>query len=218
MSDDPYLIPGTQVLVNRLNITNAKDLDQAERLLVVQRRIEGPPTENFDLNHLQAIHYHLFQDVYEWAGQLRTVEINKGGSQFQFRQFIQTGMADIHRRLGKKKFLSELSADDFATEVADILSDVNFVHPFREGNGRAQLEYLRQLGLRAGHDINPDNLDPNTWQTASKAAFDGSNLEMAKAILSQVTSRKLDDPTKPKDSDISKMARYLANRIDGYER
>lgn len=218
MSDDPYLIPGTQVLANRLNIANAKDLDQAERLLVVQRRLEGPPTGNFDLKHLQAIHYHLFQDVYEWAGQLRTVEINKGGSQFQFRQFIQTGMADIHKRLGKKRFLSDLSADAFATEAADILSDVNFVHPFREGNGRAQLEYLRQLGLQAGHDVNPDNLDPDTWQMASKAAFDGSNLEMAKAILSQVTSPKVVDPTNPKDPDISKIARYLANRNDGYER
>lgn len=90
MSDDPYVWPGSDVLRNRLGIRDAADLNVTERRLVLQRAREGVPTGHFDLAHLRAIHRHLFQDVYDWAGEIRTVEIRKGGSQFQFRRYIET--------------------------------------------------------------------------------------------------------------------------------
>lgn len=185
MNDDPYLIPGTRVLRNRLGITDQAELDRKERLLVVQRTLEGPPTGNFDLRHLQAIHRHLFQDLYDWAGELRTLEISKGGSQFQFSRFVETGMQDVHRRLVQKSFLAGLPPEAFAKEVGEIIGDVNYVHPFREGNGRTQLEYFRQLGRRAGHHVNPDQLDPAGWQEASRRAMNGDYAAMAAAILHQ---------------------------------
>ena len=77
---DPYVYPGTFVLRNRLGIKNYKRLDRVERSMVSQRISEGVPDGKFDLAHLQAIHRHLFQDIYDWAGELRTLEINKGGS------------------------------------------------------------------------------------------------------------------------------------------
>jgi cell filamentation protein len=119
------------VLRNLLDIRDAADLDRVERELVVQRVREGVPGGDFDLAHLRAIHRHLFQDVYEWAGQVRTVEISKGGSQFQFRQYIETGMADIHGGLQKRGFLRGLGADGFALAAGEIIGDVNYVHPFR---------------------------------------------------------------------------------------
>lgn len=173
------------MLRNLLGITDPAELDRAERLLVVQRTLEGPPIGHFDLAHLQAVHRHLFQDVYEWAGKLRTVEINKGGTQFQASPYLETGMADIHRRLVASGFLKGRTPDDFAREAATIIADVNFVHPFREGNGRAQLEYLRQLAQRAGHDLNPDKLHPAEWQNASRLSADGDYSAMADAILNQ---------------------------------
>lgn len=145
---DPYLYRGSAVLINRLGIKDADRLDHVERELVTQRTAEGVPTGRFDINHLRAIHRHLFQDVYAWAGELRTVEIAKGGSQFQFRQFIETGMADVHRRLVQADFLRGLSRDAFAEAAGPIMGDINYVHPFREGNGRAQLQYLEQLAAR----------------------------------------------------------------------
>ena len=112
MSDgDPYLLPGSSVLRNRLDIADIDMLDRIERRLVVQRSREGVPSGRFDLTHLRAIHRHLFQDVYVWAGELRTVEIAKDGHQFQFRRFIETGMADIHRRLEEAGFLRGLTLD-----------------------------------------------------------------------------------------------------------
>jgi cell filamentation protein len=92
---DPYHYPGTKVLRNRLGIIEARKLDRLERRMVGDRIAEGAPVGSFDLSHLRAIHRHLFQDIYDWAGELRTVEISKGGSQFQFRQYIPTGMADV---------------------------------------------------------------------------------------------------------------------------
>ena len=136
MKNDPYVYPGTSVLRNRLGIRDAAELDRVERQLVRERILEVAPAGDFDLRHLKAIHRHLFQDVYEWAGQLRTVEISKGGSQFQFRQYIETGMANIHRRLVQAGFLRGTDQAAFAAEAGRIIGDVNYVHPFREGNGR----------------------------------------------------------------------------------
>ena len=92
-------------------ITDPKLLDKIERRLVAERDQRVDPRGSFDLAHLRAIHRHLFQDVYDWAGELRTVEINKGGNQFQFRQYIPTGMADVHRRLTQCRFLRGLSCE-----------------------------------------------------------------------------------------------------------
>jgi hypothetical protein len=89
--DDPYLISGSSVLRNKLGIIDAGSLDQIERRFVAQRIAEVIPAGRFDLAHLRAIHRHLFQDVYPWAGELRTVEIAKDGHQFQFRRVFETG-------------------------------------------------------------------------------------------------------------------------------
>ena len=150
--------PGSAILRNKLGITDADKLDIIERRFVSQRAAEGIPTGRFDLAHLQAIHGHLFQDVYDWAGQLRTVEISKGGHQFQFRQYIETGMADVHNRLEKTRFLRNLSQDEFAKAAGGIIGDGNYVHPFREGNGRTQLFYLEQLAERASHSSWPGSI------------------------------------------------------------
>ncbi|MEA2906502.1 MAG: cell filamentation protein [Alphaproteobacteria bacterium] len=169
--DDPYVYPGTKTLRNCLGITDARELDRIERRLVTDRIAEGAPSGIFDLLHFCAIHRHLFQDVYDWAGQLRTVEINKGGHQFQFRQYIQTGMGDVHRRLRAARFLRGLSPAEFAREAAVIIGDVNYVHPFREGNGRTQAQYLQQLAAQAGYDIDLTRIQPKSWIEASKASF-----------------------------------------------
>lgn len=180
--DDPYTYPHSTVLRNKLGVIDAAELDQTERRLVAQRAAEGIPAGPFDLDHLKAIHQHLFQDVYEWAGEIRTVELNKDGQQFQFRRFIETGMTDVHRRLSDAKFLKGLDRAGFANEAARIMGDVNYVHPFREGNGRAQLFYLEQLAEQAGHPLDLARLDPARWMEASRRSHEGDYAGMAEEI------------------------------------
>ena len=186
---DPYLIPGTKVLRNRLGISDSRRLDRIERRLVTDRIAEGAPTGVFDLTHLCAIHRHLFQDVYDWAGELRTVEINKGGHQFQFRRYIQTGMHDVHRRLAQAKFLKGLGRDEFARQAGVIIGDVNYIHPFREGNGRTQAQYLKQLAVQAGHDLDLRRLDPTLWMEASKSSH-GADYELMGRVIRQAIAPK----------------------------
>ena len=182
MSDDPYVYPGTTVLKNKFDIRDAVALDETERELVAPRLIQKIPTGNFDLEQLKAIHRHLFQDVYSWAGEIRTVEINRDGHQFQFRRFIETGMIDVHRRLVAERFFQGCEGSDFARKAAEIIGDINYVHPFRDGNGRTQLQYLKQLGERAGHPVDLSLLQKDSWLEASKEAHQARYDGMARCI------------------------------------
>ena len=91
---------------------------------------------------------------------LRTVEISKGGSQFQLRQYIPTGMADVHRRLTRAGFLKAPTRNGIRPRGRIIIGDINYIHPFREGNGRTQAQYLKQLAEQAGHALDLRRIDP----------------------------------------------------------
>ena len=191
MSDDPYVYPGTTILRNKFGIRDAALLDYHERELTTQRAEEGIPPGKFDLAHLRAIHRHLFQDLYEWAGEIRKVEISKEGHQFQFRQYIETGMADVHRRLVAQRFLQGTTPPDFARAAGPIIGDVNYVHPFREGNGRTQLQYLKQLASQAGHRLDLRKVDAAAWIDASRAAHQARYEPMSAAIEAAIDRSRM---------------------------
>lgn len=183
MSDRDYCYPPDfRVLRNRLNIRDSRTLEAAERQFVTQRLLEAVPAGGFDLAHLKAIHRHLFQDVYDWAGEIRTVEISKGGSRFQPRHFIETGMADIHHRVVAAGYFRGTSPEAFADGAGPVLGDVNHVHPFREGNGRTQLQYLKQLAQRAGHGLDLTRLDRDAWMDASRRSNVGDHEATTRCI------------------------------------
>lgn len=189
MSDEVYCYPPDfTVLKNRFEIRDPDVLERAERSAVQHRISEGCPKGDFDLKHLKAIHKHLFQDVYDWAGEIRTVEIIKGKNQFQFRQYIETGMADVHRRIVAADYLKSLSAAEFAKQAGALLGDVNYVHPFREGNGRVQLQYLKQLAETASHSIDLTQLNRDDWIEASIAAHNANYRPMSTSILRAISN------------------------------
>lgn len=186
---DPYVYPGTTTLRNRLGLKDPLKLDRAERRIAGERATQPIPRGSFDLAHLRAIHRHLFQDIFDWAGELRTVEISKGNQQFQFRQYIPTGMADVHRRLVRSRFLSGLSPADFAGQAAVIVGDINYIHPFREGNGRSQLQYLKQLADKAGHRLDLARIDGPRWIEASVSSHATDYGPMAALIGETIVPR-----------------------------
>lgn len=191
MSDTEYCYaPGYSVLKNKFDVRTESELERLERRFTLQRMREPAPKGKFDLAHLKAIHHHLFQDIYEWAGQIRTVEISKGGSQFQFRQYIETGMADVHNRLVKSNFLKGQDAEKFAAAAGQILGDVNYVHPFREGNGRTQLLYLKQLSNAAGHLLDLSHIDRQAWMAASREAHLGRYDDMGACIARAIAATR----------------------------
>jgi cell filamentation protein len=100
-----------------------------------------PPPPLFgpcDVERLRGIHRYLFQDVYEWAGEFRTVDIAKGNSYFAHVPYIESTLKDLFERLSKGQHLHGLNQEGFADRVAEVLGTLNAVHAFREGNGRTQ--------------------------------------------------------------------------------
>jgi cell filamentation protein len=187
MSDTTYCYPPDfKVLRNRFGIRNAHDLEIVEREFVFQRMREVLPRGSFDLSHFQRIHRHLFSDVYEWAGEIRIVQLEKSGSRFIPPRFIASGFADIHRRLTNKNFLKALGVSEFCDEAGIIIGDINHVHPFREDNGRAQLIYLRQLAEAAGHRIELAKIDRHRWIAASKESHFGRYEAMSRCIAQAI--------------------------------
>src|ERR1700730_1352727 len=155
-NSDPYLYPGTSVLKNLRGLTDPQQLERFEARRTHQRiaeLIDNPLVGEFDLAHLKAIHLYIFKDVYEWAGQYRTVNISKGGHLFGLANFLEPSLQEVLTNLAAEKHLVNLNADTFAGRAAYFLGELNAAHPFREGNGRTQREFIRELGLKAGHYI-----------------------------------------------------------------
>lgn len=154
--DDHYLDPASGVLRNHLGITDAAQLEQAEAALVAIRSYELlriPLQGGFDLAHLQAIHRQLFSDLYEWAGQLRTIDISKGNNRFAHHAHIAGAAATLFKQLAEEKNLAGLDAASFSNRAAYYLGELNALHPFREGNGRAQREFASHLAHVNGYYI-----------------------------------------------------------------
>ena len=155
MSDTKYCYPDSDVLVNKLDIRDPNKLQIFERKLTMLRLLElidKPIEGKFDLKHLQAIHAYIFQDVYDWAGKIRTVDIAKGNTFCNVR-FILSQADAIFSKLKEEYYLAGLEEYMFTKRLAYYFSEINALHPFREGNGRIQSELMRCLALKIGYLI-----------------------------------------------------------------
>jgi cell filamentation protein len=187
--DDPYADPVTGVLRNKLRLNTAEELSAAEREITHAALIllrESPVRATYDLLHLCAIHRRIFGDIYEWAGQIRTVTIAKG-SPFCLPQYIESASAGIFRALRGESFLQGLERGPFLDRLTFYLGEVNAVHPFREGNGRAQRAFFEQLARDAGFTLDWQHLDADRNIEASAAIMRGDAEPMRKILDTLVT-------------------------------
>ena len=160
------------MLKNKPGFRNSDDLSAYETVKVRQRARESWPAGRLDKPHYYALHRHLFQDVYEWAGKPRTMRIGKDGNWFCFPDFIDSELDRVFAELRTKRHLVGLDLDQFAYEAAWFLSETNAIHPFREGNGRTQLAFLRLLCLNAGFAFNVMVLERERAIAAMIDSFD----------------------------------------------
>ncbi|TRL37587.1 adenosine monophosphate-protein transferase [Methylosinus sporium] len=179
---DPYCYPGTTVLKNLADIRDQATLEAFEDDMASQRAEEPSPGGRLSVSHYKALHHHLFQDVYPWAGRFRTVRISKGGSMFCYPENIAGEMRRLFAELQRDGFLQGLTADAFAQRAAHFLAELNAIHPFREGNGRTQLAYLTLLAEKAGHPIDLERLNPEDILNATIVSFSGNESSLAAVI------------------------------------
>lgn len=172
--DDPACYPNSNVLINLANLQTQAELDGFEVEAVGLRSLHAPPAGSFDPAHYRALHRHLFRDVYSWAGKYRTVRTSKGRSMFCYPENIAKEMDRLFSRLKQPVFLDGSDSEDFVSAIADFLGDLNAIHPFREGNGRAQLYFVRMLGLRAGHRFRAEAVERDPFLSAMIQSYYGS--------------------------------------------
>jgi cell filamentation protein len=187
--DDPYADPVTGVLRNKLGLGTAQELAVAEREITHAALIllrESPVRATYDLPHLCAIHRQIFGDIYEWAGQIRTVSIAKG-SPFCLPQYIESSSTDIFRALRGENFLRGLERGPFLERLTFYLGEVNAIHPFREGNGRTQRAFFEQLARETGFTLSWQHLDAARNIEASAAIMRGDAEPMRKMLDPLVT-------------------------------
>jgi cell filamentation protein len=178
-------------LYNRLELGTIAELEAAEREITHAALIlldETPVPGSYDLPHLRAIHKRVFGDIYEWAGQLRTVAIAKGAT-FCLPQYIESSSTVIFGELRGEEFLRGLGRDAFTRRLAHFLGEVNALHPFREGNGRVQRAFFGQLARDAGYTLAWRQLDAARNVAASAAIMRGDPVPMREMLDTLVRER-----------------------------
>ena len=181
VGQDVYCYPGSNVLKNRLDIEDSVALSDAEREITAaaaeEIEFEPPP---YHLASLQRIHRCLFADIYDWAGAIRTVDIAKGDTRFCTVRRIEAEAEKLFDQLADKAWLEGLTREVLVREVAVFYGELNMIHPFREGNGRAQRLLFEFLIVNAGYEIRWEPIEEDEWldaNIASAIACDYSNLE-----------------------------------------
>ncbi|MFV8314951.1 Fic/DOC family protein [Mycobacterium sp. 23] len=192
-----YFIPGTSILRNRVGALTPEALRDAENDLVEARVIElreAPELlgdRTYDLTYLRAIHRQLFQDVYTWAGDVRTVGIEKGGESFCPPGSISRPMTHVAAEVHRLNQLRDLPEADLPPTVAYLYDYANFAHPFREGNGRSTREFFDLLLSERGAGLDWQKTDLTELHSACHTARAESDLSGLTAMLAKILD---DDP------------------------
>lgn len=183
---DPYFDDSIGDLRNLLGAKSSEELHELEPQIVFANELEleaiNIPRTN-DLSELLAIHAQLFKGVYDWAGQIRTVDIKKsddGAEYFLIVSKITDAASYVFSELAKERYLKGLSIDAFVERLAYFYDQLNYIHPFREGNGRAQRIFWTRVARDAGYEINWDGINGDENDEASRLAaeeLDRSALE-----------------------------------------
>ena len=176
-----HCYPGTNILINKLNIKDGNKLLKYEAKITAAKSLalrQKGITGNFDVEHFKSIHKFLFEDIYLFAGILRDENICKGEFRFASFEYIEPELNRLMRELKNENYLKGLNKEELAKRLAYYLSELNVLHPFREGNERTTREFIRQLALKNGYKLNLKKVMPEEVLNASiESIVDTNHLE-----------------------------------------
>lgn len=183
--DSVYCYENTNVLINKYNIRNQSELDIAERKTTFLRNshlLVTPVKGNLDYKHLKDIHRYIFQDIYEWAGKERIVDIAKSNL-FCRAVYLNDMAEDIFFKYANENYLIGMSKEKVVDRLSYYMGEINALHPFREGNGRTQREFIRCAAMIAGYELDWSKVSSYQMLEASIDSFD-MKYDKLKKILS----------------------------------
>lgn len=170
-----YCYPDTSVLKNKLHITDGKLLKEAEEEITAVKLFEmlkTPVRGNFTKSHLMNIHKFIFMDIYPFAGKIRKESISKMDTMFCHPDAIEKELDKLFARIKEQNMLHETIEEQIFQNLAYIMAELNIIHPFREGNGRAIREFVRLMAKRLGYSINWGNVEKEKLLDASIQSVD----------------------------------------------
>jgi cell filamentation protein len=235
-----YTIDGVphDVLKNRFGATTHDQLQRLEAPLVAARytQIEAGlgPNGNFDAEHLRAIHRHLFQDVYEWAGHSRDEVVtlsdgtfatepfmHKGDTTFMAGPAIPSALDEVGRSLREAEYLRGLPREEFAQRAAAIMVQINGIHAFREGNGRTQRVFMEQLARQAGHALEFSVVSQERMIEASIAANERGDPSVMRRLFDEISNPSRVEVLRAAEEQLDRQKynwneRYIATVEPGY--
>ncbi|KDE18961.1 cell filamentation protein Fic (plasmid) [Acetobacter aceti 1023] len=217
---DLYLYPDTDVLVNKKGYQNADRLRVFETTRYLSRAITMP-TATSSPSALKNLHHHLFQDVYDWAGQYRTCNLSVDGRKGLHPQSIHQSVNAVFQNLNANNGLQDLSSDRFARAAATHIASLDKILPFRHGNQQVTLLHLAHLARNAGHTFDLSQLDHDQWNRASSQAAVNDERLMTHAIASLFKSGRTITPDQARREALSLRdpARHeIQSRIEGATR
>ncbi len=159
-----YCYPDTNILKNKLGIRDLEVLKRAEEELTAVKQLEllqQPLKGNFTKTHLLNIHKFIFEDIYPFAGKIRKEQISKADTMFYPPKLINRELDRVFDEIKNSGMMKEKSSDVFFDRLAYVMSELNIIHPFREGNGRTIREFIRIMAKRCGYSLNWGNVDKN---------------------------------------------------------
>lgn len=173
-----YFVDGDGTLHNKLGIVDENLLKKREDDIValhISEVLNEPDPREFDFDYLLALHRRLFGEIYDFAGQIRTVNIMKpdGEAPFAYAEFIPSEAARIFTQLKHDRYLVGLKKAEFVQKISALAADLNALHPFREGNGRTIRLFLALLAKHAGYIIDYSQVSHEEVILADKLAFGG---------------------------------------------
>lgn len=191
---DPYLIsPDHPVLRNLVGANTYEELSKAESDLyharVVQLQDHRLVAPTRDVQELQRLHRHLFQDVYDWAGEFRIIDMRLGGGDyFAPCSTIALGIRNLMMDLAAEDFLKSLHREGFVDRLAWFYDFLNYIHPFREGNGRTQRTFWARVAFSAGWVLNWAPIHGYELDEASRSAREDNDLGLLRHALDKCVS------------------------------
>jgi len=204
-----YTLDDGRTLKNLLGAKNGGELDRLVAEVVAPRMMEISeglgPERTFDVDHLKALHKHLFQDAFEWAGHFRNEKFELsdgtiahepsfrkigGANVFAVGNQIPLELKALMSQLKENDYLRGLDRAEFVSEAAHFLGRLNGIHAFREGNGRTQRQFMTALAAEAGHKIDFSVISAERMTVASVAANEHGDMGPMLRMFAEITDPK----------------------------
>lgn len=176
-----YCYPGTNILINKLDLHDSNKLFKLEKQIVLAKSYilrQNTKIHTFDKKHFLEIHKFLFCDLYPFAGKFRTENISKGEFTFASWEFIESELDKLLLELKNENYLENYDKEKLSVRLAYYLSELNVLHPFREGNGRTIREFIRELAYKNGYVLDlRKSTAKEIFDASVKSVYDTTDLE-----------------------------------------